>query len=84
MLSMGAAHDDVLDVLYMIYNLKFGRIILILNPYKTTLLVTLEVFILRDQLSDMKSQREIRKISQLEDLENHGKSSEKICFFVIA
>lgn len=26
MLSMGAAHDDVLDVLYMIYNLKFGRI----------------------------------------------------------
>lgn len=26
MLSMGAAHDDVLDVLYLIYNLKFGRI----------------------------------------------------------
>lgn len=27
MLSMGAAHDDVLDVLYVIYNLKFGRIV---------------------------------------------------------
>ena len=41
----------------------------------------LEVFFLRNQLRDMKSQRKIIKILQLKYLENHGKNGEKFCFF---